>query len=88
MKILHLHVKKKYWPEVRSGKKKEEYREIKGYWRTRLKKNYTHIYYWLAYTSQKMVFKYNGFTTKRICHPEFKNQEIDVFAIDISKRIE
>jgi len=36
MKILHLTLHKKWFDEILSGKKKEEYRDIKPYWTTRL----------------------------------------------------
>ena len=36
MKILHLTLKKKWFDMVASGEKKEEYRDIKIYWWTRL----------------------------------------------------
>ncbi len=36
MKILHLTLKKKWFDMIASGEKKEEYREIKPYWKTRL----------------------------------------------------
>lgn len=36
MKILHLTLKKKWFDMIASGEKKEEYREIKPYWVTRL----------------------------------------------------
>ena len=36
MKTLHLNVKKKWFDMIASGKKKEEYREIKPYWCNRL----------------------------------------------------
>ena len=35
-KTLHLTLKKKWFDLIASGEKKEEYREIKPYWRTRL----------------------------------------------------
>jgi len=35
-KILHLTIKKKWFDLILSGEKKEEYREIKDYWTTRL----------------------------------------------------
>lgn len=34
-KILHLTLKKKWFDMIRSGEKKEEYREIKAYWSNR-----------------------------------------------------
>lgn len=36
MKILHITLKKKWFDMILSGEKKEEYREIKPYWITRL----------------------------------------------------
>lgn len=36
MKILHLTLKKKWFDMIASGEKKEEYREIKPYWISRL----------------------------------------------------
>ena len=38
MKILRLTLKKKWFDMILSGEKKEEYREIKPYWETRLLK--------------------------------------------------
>ena len=35
-KVLHLTLKKKWFDEILSGKKKVEYREIKPYWQIRL----------------------------------------------------
>ena len=44
MKILHLTLKKKWFDMIASGEKKEEYREIKPYWSSRLiEKDFTHI---------------------------------------------
>ncbi|PIO07908.1 hypothetical protein COU59_02525 [Candidatus Pacearchaeota archaeon CG10_big_fil_rev_8_21_14_0_10_34_12] len=36
MRVLHLTLHKKWFDEIKSGKKKEEYREIKPYWINRL----------------------------------------------------
>jgi hypothetical protein len=36
MKVLHLTLKKKWFDMIASGEKKEEYRELKPYWWTRL----------------------------------------------------
>lgn len=35
-KVLHLSVSKQWFDMIKTGEKKEEYREIKHYWRTRL----------------------------------------------------
>jgi len=39
MKVLHLTLKKKWFDMIASGEKKEEYRELKGYWGSRLCNN-------------------------------------------------
>ena len=50
-KILHLTLKKKWFNEIASGEKTEEYREIKPYWETRLEgKEYDEIYFKNGYT--------------------------------------
>jgi hypothetical protein len=36
MKVLHMTLKKKWFDMIQSGVKKEEYREMKKYWHTRL----------------------------------------------------
>ena len=36
MKVLHLTLKKKWFDMILSGRKKEEYRAVKGYWMKRL----------------------------------------------------
>lgn len=40
MKILTLNLNKEYFNEIKSGIKKEEYREVKDYWTKRLKQKY------------------------------------------------
>ena len=50
MNILHLTLKKKWFDLILSGKKTEEYREIKPYWEKRLKRK----------TYDKVIFR-NGY---------------------------
>ena len=46
MKILHLTLKKRWFDEIASGEKTEEYREIKPYWETRLEgREYDEIHF-------------------------------------------
>lgn len=40
MRILHLTLKKKWFDMIASGEKREEYRELKPYWHSRLNKQY------------------------------------------------
>jgi len=43
MRILHLTLKKQWFDMIASGKKLEEYRELKPYWHKRLNKKYDAI---------------------------------------------
>ena len=84
-KILHLHVKRKYWEQVKYKLKNKEYRLIKPYWIKRLEKKYDLIYYWLSYTPKKLIFRYNGYVRTVIKHEEFGDKPVNVFAIDLTK---
>ena len=88
-KILHLHVKKKYWWQVRNGKKKEEYRKHNNYWYERLCKSYTFIYYHLGYPrkndlTKTLIFKWNGFKERFITHELFGKEKL-VYVIPLGK---
>ena len=54
-KVLHLTLKKKWFDEILSGKKKVEYREIKPYWQIRLIDNKG-----IPIDYKKIIFK-NGY---------------------------
>lgn len=43
MKVLHLTLKKKFFDQILSGIKKQEYREIKPYWIVRLLSNIEYL---------------------------------------------
>lgn len=86
-RILHIHVKKKYWELARLGIKEEEYRLIKPYWTTRLQKKYDLIYYYLGYTNKKLIFKYDGKKIKNILHLEFGDKPVKVYAISLRKKL-
>lgn len=45
-RVLHLTLKKKWFDMVASGEKKEEYREVKPYWESRLCSGFPHKYAW------------------------------------------
>lgn len=64
MKILHLTLKKQWFDMIASGKKREEYREIKPYWSKRLvnqKEQYTHIMFRNGYSKDapRVLVEYN-----------------------------
>lgn len=93
MKVLHLSVKSKWYKDIESGIKDEEYRLMNDYWKKRLEsKDYDLIYIKLGYPakddfSRIMVFKYQGFNKKSIVHEEFGRQVL-VYAINLGKRIQ
>ena len=93
MKILTLNLNKEYFDEILSGNKKEEYREVKEYWTKRLKQKYGRIVIKCGYPksediSKEIWFEWNGFVKKKINHKHFGNKEIEVYAIDLNKKIE
>lgn len=67
-KILHLTLLRKWFDEIASGRKKEEYRAIKQYWTVRLKdKNYDEIYFKNGYGKNVpfMRVEYKGIKEKK-----------------------
>lgn len=91
-KILHFHVKRKYWEQVRDGNKSEEYRKFDLKLLKRLLVGYDLIHYHLGYPSKKqkertLIFRWNGFVDKKITHELF-GKDAHVFAIDLSKVLE
>lgn len=67
--VLHLNLKRKWFDMIRSGEKREEYREIKPYW-NRMFKPQGHIRIglsWLPFSHVKVVFS-NGYAKDR---PQF-----------------
>ncbi len=63
MKILHLTLKKKWYDMIQSGEKKEEYREQKHYWLSRLKYycNYTDMMHEFEHDYTHVLFR-NGYS--------------------------
>lgn len=93
MKILTLNLNKEYFDEILSGNKKEEYREVKEYWTKRLKQKYGRIVIKCGYpksedVSKEIWFEWNGFIKKKINHKHFGSKEVEVYAIDLNKKIE
>ena len=55
MEILHLTLKKKWFDLIKSGQKKEEYREMKPYWHKRLNKKFDVIRFRNGYSKNAPV---------------------------------
>jgi len=86
-KILYLHLKTKYFEQIRCGEKTEEYRLHGNYWCSRLDfTTYDEIHVLKGYpkkgdSSRRLIFPWNGYQIKKINHPEFGNDEVCVYAI-------
>lgn len=86
-KILYLHVKAKYFSEIKSGVKTEEYRLFNPYWWNRLYFNiYDEVHILSGYPkkddpSKRIIFLWMGYGIKKIKHPEFGEEYVEVYAI-------
>lgn len=92
-KILHLTLKKKWFDMIDSGEKKEEYRQIKEYWKTRLgrccARHYDIVVFRNGYAknSPKITFECLGIVIG-IPKPEWSdNWKEDVFIIKLGNKI-
>jgi hypothetical protein len=99
MKVLTLTLKKKYFIEILTGKKIEEYRQVKGYWVKRLTnqnddgsvsgstfyKKFAGIKFKNGYGKNAPEFfaEFNGIEIKEIQHEMFNYDKVGVFAIRI-----
>ena len=89
MNVLRLNVCAKYWHQIESGQKKEEYRLFKPYWIKRLNKQYDEIHICLGYPksgdkSKTLIRPWKGFSIKEIQHEIFGNKKQKVFAIIVN----
>jgi len=72
METLKIVIKRQWFDEIASGKKKIEYREVKPFWQSRLydangkKRKYDNIEFINGYNvdAKRMVTKYEGFNKK------------------------
>jgi hypothetical protein len=89
MSDLCLAVKRKYFDEIKSGKKHEEFRLRNDYWKRRLEgRRYDTVTITLGYpkrddTERRMTFAWAGYVVKTITHEHFDNQPVEVFAIGL-----
>jgi len=94
MKILTLNLKSEYFNDIKDDKKFEEYRLVNEYWKKRLEgKSYDLIVLCKGYPAKndnfrRIIRKWNGYVKKKIIHKHFNNELVEVFAIDVSKKID
>lgn len=87
-RILHLHLRYKYFDAIAAGTKLKEYREA-AKWKHKLDSNdYTHIMLYRGYQKKAhdtvMELPYCGYELKTITHPHFGPDPVQVCAIDVS----
>ena len=94
MSTLHLAVKRVYFDSIKAGCKGEEYRLVTPYWTKRIEgRVYDTICVTLGYPSHAdverfMHFPWIGYKRKRITHPEFGPEEVEVYAISLEDEVE
>ena len=84
---LHLTLKREWFNLIASGEKKEEYREIKGYWDTRLEgRQYSQVIFRNGYSkgSRRVIVECLGIT-KGIGRPEWGAPAEEVYIIKLGK---
>lgn len=87
---LHLHVKHEYFEQIKSKKKKDEYRLLNDHWKKVLyDREYDRILIYDGYpkkgdTSRILIRKYDGMRYQRIRHPHFGPGTVEVFAIKVN----
>jgi len=91
---LTLRVKRKWFEEIKSGKKKHEYRKITPYYTARLvNPNLKTVEITMGYPSPErepekiLLFKWDGYGTATITHEEFGNVPEEVYDIFLNERI-
>lgn len=89
-RILHLPLKKIYFDQIKSGEKLFEYRETTDYWKKRLlNRTYDEVHiksgYPKANDSDRIIIRpWKGYEVKKIVHPHFDNNQVEVFAIIVN----
>jgi hypothetical protein len=87
---LHLPLEAEYFHAILAGTKTEEYRECSKHWRTRIEgRTFDAIVLTLGYpkagdTARRVVLPWRGYKIKRITHPKFGTEPVEVFAIEVS----
>jgi len=86
---LTLHLNKEYFDQIAKGEKVEEYRLVTPYWSKRLEgRQYEKIILLCGYpsandNSRKIIRLWSGYTRKKITHPHFGKNPVDVFVINV-----
>ena len=86
-----LHVEGRYFDQIRSGEKREEYRLVTPYWTKRLVgRHYDNVVIVWGYArnddaDKRLVFPWRGYEQRVIVHPHFGDKPVSAFVIPLSK---
>lgn len=93
-KLLHLHVKGKYFDDIKSGTKTEEYRQFATWVKKLLNPDlsptqYDGIVLYRGYPKRDdpertLERPWRGYEIKKVKHPEFGPRAVNVFAIRVN----
>ncbi len=90
MKTLHLPLKGEYFDQIKDGTKTEEYRLCSSFWMKRLwNQSFDKIVLTRGYpkksdTSRRLELPWRGYEIKKITHPHFGPDPVNVFAIRVN----
>jgi hypothetical protein len=90
MADLILPLNAKYFNQIKSGDKTEEYRLCNAYWRKRIEgKTYDRLILTLGYpkkddSERRLVIPWKGYTKRTITHPHFGENPVAVYAIKVN----
>lgn len=90
MADLVLPLKREYFEAIAAGTKPEEFRLRTPYWQKRLEgRSYDRVVLTLGYpaindSERRLVRPWRGFVMKRITHPHFGKDPVEVYAIDVA----
>lgn len=82
-----------YFDQIASGAKSEEYRLVTPYWRGRLEgRTFDTVVLTRGYPRSggvegvtRLTRPWRGYVVRRVTHPHFGSDPVDVFAIDVSE---
>lgn len=86
MNKLFIIIKKQYFDEILSGKKKNEYRLVTPYWVKKIaNKEYSSIVFQNGYNKNalRLEAEYFGYSIRNIRHEFFGNDEVCVFDLKL-----
>jgi len=93
-RILHVHLKYKWYDQIASGEKTDEMRLVTDRWTKRLVgQEYDEVCLYRGYPKKcnykgnRMFRKFGGVTKKTVKHEEFGAEPVEVFVIDVSTEV-